>query len=246
MPLCLHVSQEGFMQNHRITVKYVLEWALYFSKWKLLSHVWLFVTPWTVVHGILQARILEWVAFPFSRESSQCRDRTQVSRVAGRLFTNWAIREAFSNRNNKMSKASLASRNPTPASASLPAYQWLHRLNFLLFKLSQSFHISVLWYNLFLPTRTSFHITFYQWVGPQTSRSKSSLRNHPWWQSPSLLEFPQHPGHFSVRGHGIVMTHLLVCLLHETEDIRKAEWMNEWSKSIKCLKSLTMLFVCQW
>ena len=35
------------------------------------------------VHGILQARILEWVAFPFSRGSSQLRDKTQVSRVAG-------------------------------------------------------------------------------------------------------------------------------------------------------------------
>ena len=33
-------------------------------KWKSLGHVWLFVTPWIVVHGILQARILEWVAFP--------------------------------------------------------------------------------------------------------------------------------------------------------------------------------------
>ena len=41
------------------------------------------------VHGILQARILEWVAFPFSRGSSQPRDRTQVSRTAGR-----ATREA--------------------------------------------------------------------------------------------------------------------------------------------------------
>ena len=38
------------------------------------------------VHGILQARILEWVAFPFSRGSSQPRDRTQVSRLAGRFF----------------------------------------------------------------------------------------------------------------------------------------------------------------
>ena len=47
------------------------------------------------VHGILQARILEWVAFPFSREYSQPRDQTQVSRIAGGLFTNWAIREAF-------------------------------------------------------------------------------------------------------------------------------------------------------
>ena len=34
------------------------------------------------LHGILQARILEWVAVPFSRESSQPRDRTQVSRIA--------------------------------------------------------------------------------------------------------------------------------------------------------------------
>ena len=39
------------------------------------------------VHGILQARILEWVAFPFSRGSSQPRDRTQVSRIAGGYFT---------------------------------------------------------------------------------------------------------------------------------------------------------------
>ena len=38
------------------------------------------------VHGILQARRLEWVAFPFSRGSSQPRDRTEVSRMAGRFF----------------------------------------------------------------------------------------------------------------------------------------------------------------
>ena len=39
------------------------------------------------VHGILQARILEWVAFPFSRRSSQLKDQTQVSRIAGGFFT---------------------------------------------------------------------------------------------------------------------------------------------------------------
>ena len=39
------------------------------------------------VHGILQARILEWVAVLFSRGSSQRRDGTQVSRIAGRFFT---------------------------------------------------------------------------------------------------------------------------------------------------------------
>ena len=46
------------------------------------------------VHGILQARTLEWGAFPFSRGSSQPRDQTKVSRIAGRLFTSWATREA--------------------------------------------------------------------------------------------------------------------------------------------------------
>ena len=46
------------------------------------------------VHGLLQVRILEWIAFPFSRVSSQLRNRTQVSHIAGRIFTSWATREA--------------------------------------------------------------------------------------------------------------------------------------------------------
>ena len=46
-----------------------------------------------IVHGILQARILEWVAFLFSRGSSQPRDQTQISHTAGRFFTSWATRE---------------------------------------------------------------------------------------------------------------------------------------------------------
>ena len=46
------------------------------------------------VHGILQARILEWVAFPFFRVSSQPRDQAQVSHIAGGFFTNLTIREA--------------------------------------------------------------------------------------------------------------------------------------------------------
>ena len=39
------------------------------------------------VHGILQVRILEWVAVPFSRGSSQSRDQSQVSHIAGGVFT---------------------------------------------------------------------------------------------------------------------------------------------------------------
>ena len=50
--------------------------------------------PHGLVHGILQARILEWVAFPFSKGSSQPRNWTQVPRIAGRFFTSWATREA--------------------------------------------------------------------------------------------------------------------------------------------------------
>ena len=42
--------------------------------------------------GILQARILAWVAFPFSRGSSQPWDRTQVSHIVGGFFTSWAIK----------------------------------------------------------------------------------------------------------------------------------------------------------
>ena len=50
--------------------------------------------PGSSVHGTFQARILEWVAIPFSRESSQPRDQTQVSHTAGRFFNVWATREA--------------------------------------------------------------------------------------------------------------------------------------------------------
>ena len=46
------------------------------------------------IRGVLQARIVEWVAMPSSRGSSQPRDWTQVSHIAGRFFTIWATREA--------------------------------------------------------------------------------------------------------------------------------------------------------
>ena len=51
--------------------------------------------PSSFVHGILQARKLEWVAISFSRGSSLPRDQTLVSCIAGRVFTNWSTREAL-------------------------------------------------------------------------------------------------------------------------------------------------------
>ena len=64
-------------------------------KVKVAQLCWTICNPMDyTVHGILQARILEWVAFPFSRGSSQPRDQTQVSHIAGRFFTSWATRES--------------------------------------------------------------------------------------------------------------------------------------------------------
>ena len=82
-----------------------LEKKIYFAdiEWcaAVLSHchVWLFVTPWTVARQaplpmeILQVRILEWVAMPSSGGSSQPRNQTQVSHIAGGFFTIWATKE---------------------------------------------------------------------------------------------------------------------------------------------------------
>ena len=60
---------------------------------QLLSHVWFFVAPWMVahqapmsIHGILQTRILEWVAIPFSRGSFWPSDWTPFSCIADRFF----------------------------------------------------------------------------------------------------------------------------------------------------------------
>ena len=49
--------------------------------------------PGFSVHGILQTRLLEWIAISFSRGSSQPRDQTWVSRITGRFFIIWATRE---------------------------------------------------------------------------------------------------------------------------------------------------------
>ena len=65
-------------------------------KWtKLLSGVRLFAASWIIQSmEFPQARVLEWVALPFFRGSSQPRDWTQVSRIVGRFFSIWATGEA--------------------------------------------------------------------------------------------------------------------------------------------------------
>ena len=76
----------------------LLHWGHHLS---LVAQSCLFATPWTVARqaplstGILQARILEWVAMLSSRGSSQPRDHIQVSLIAGEFFTIWTTREAW-------------------------------------------------------------------------------------------------------------------------------------------------------
>ena len=104
---CLNqMAQQHHQQEHRLTLglliwcsKYlVTTWAsqVALSEWVKVAQSC--PTPCDpvdcIVHGILQARILEWVAFPFSRGSSQPRDRTQVSHITGKFFPSWATREA--------------------------------------------------------------------------------------------------------------------------------------------------------
>ena len=97
--LLIHLSPPTYPHNH---------WFLIFSMCFTKS-LQLCVTlcnpmdcspPGSSVHGILQARILEWVAMPFSRGSSWPRDRTQVSGIAGKFFTIWASWEAPSTMGN--------------------------------------------------------------------------------------------------------------------------------------------------
>ena len=58
--------------------------------------------PGSSIHGILQARILEWVAISFSRGSCRPRDRTQVSHIAGRRFNLWATRDGSKRWSNSL------------------------------------------------------------------------------------------------------------------------------------------------
>ena len=71
------------------------------------------------VRGILEARILEWVAFTFSRGFSQPRDQNQVSHIADRLSTSWATREAH-NKLVNITKKTQAHRYREQTSG----YQW--------------------------------------------------------------------------------------------------------------------------
>ena len=82
-------------QWRKLLIEVGVSWTRYAMKVKVAQSCLTLCDPTDcIVYGILQARILESVAFPFSKESSQPRDGTQVSLTAGGFFTSWATREA--------------------------------------------------------------------------------------------------------------------------------------------------------
>ena len=95
---CMHTHR------HRVITVRLLRWPVLYTWWKKVK---VGVTQWCLtlwdlkdcsppgfsVHRLFQARILEWVAIPFSRGSFLTRDETQVSCTAGRFFTVWNTRE---------------------------------------------------------------------------------------------------------------------------------------------------------
>ena len=79
----------------RTRLKVQSEWLIVAHSCPILCYPMDCSLPGFSVHGILQARILGWVAIPFFRGSSWPRNQTQVSCTVGRFFTIWAIREAL-------------------------------------------------------------------------------------------------------------------------------------------------------
>ena len=124
------------------------------------------------VHGILQVRILEWVANSFSRGSSQPRDQTQISCIADRLFffTVWATSTAID-----------------PGLSVSSAVGGLSSLPFLLSFVSVVHHISQL-----LPFVPLPHLL---------EKKKKKKKNQLWINRVILLSPGLHSGHWALLGH---------------------------------------------
>ena len=83
-----HVPQVGLLDH-------VVKWSEVTQSCPTLCDPMDCSLPGSSVHGIFQARILEWVAISFSRRSSWPRDRTRFSHIVGNHFIIWATREAL-------------------------------------------------------------------------------------------------------------------------------------------------------
>ena len=91
---CKFINLVTFLQDRRFLSYYIVK-VLGAQSCPTLCNPMDCSLPGYSVHGILQARILEWVVILFARGSSWPRDQTRVSHIAGRFLTVWATREAI-------------------------------------------------------------------------------------------------------------------------------------------------------
>ena len=90
LALCLRIIKSSFYPSTlgiKIKLSHFINYCVVAQLCPALCNPMNYSPPGSSVHGILQARILEWVAIPFSRGSSQLRDRTHVSCTASSFFT---------------------------------------------------------------------------------------------------------------------------------------------------------------
>ena len=92
-------------------------------------------SPGSSVHGILQARVLEWVAISVSRGSSKLRNQTQISLIEGRCFTIWPTREATNVLYSQSTEVQFSSVTQScltlchPMDCSMPGFPVHHQLS---------------------------------------------------------------------------------------------------------------------
>ena len=106
-----HNTEHGFL-NSGVSLPPPATWSILRRLWQSESvscsivsdslQPLVYSPPDSSVHGILQARILEWAAIPFSQGSFWPRDRTPVSYISGKFFTVWATREAMAAEREKI------------------------------------------------------------------------------------------------------------------------------------------------
>ena len=97
LQLCLQIGRNNKLLSRKPQAFTKANCSVLYRKYfpsELWTHYSIFATPLSV-HGILQSRIPEWVAIPFSRGSSRQRDQAQVSCIAGRIFTSLFKESSF-------------------------------------------------------------------------------------------------------------------------------------------------------
>ena len=90
-----HCRQTLYQLNYQGSLNALQRKVLVAQSWPTFSNPMDCSLPGSSVHRILEARILDWIAISFSKESSQSRDWTWITCIASRLFTVWATREVL-------------------------------------------------------------------------------------------------------------------------------------------------------